>query len=43
MFGGALALFAVVRRWVRRPEPEPGAVDSAYLERVREEIAQDQS
>ncbi len=43
MFGGALALFAVVRRWVRRPEPEPGAVDPAYLERVREEIAQDQS
>ncbi|MFB3076297.1 MAG: cytochrome c-type biogenesis protein CcmH, partial [Candidatus Methylomirabilales bacterium] len=43
MFGGALALFAVVRRWVRRPEPELGAVDSAYLERVREEIAQDQS
>ncbi len=43
MFGGALALFAVVRRWVRRPEPTPGPVDPAYLERVRGDIARDRS
>ncbi len=43
MFGGALALFAVVRRWVRRPEPTPGPVDPATLERVRGEIARDRS
>ncbi len=41
--GGAVGLFLVLRRWQKRPAVAPASVDPAYLERVREEIAQDQS
>jgi len=41
--GGAVALALVLRRWRRHPEAAPASVDPAYLERVRHEMAQDQS
>ena len=43
MGGGVLGLVAVLRHWVRRPEPTPGPVDPATLERVWGEIARDRS
>ena len=41
--GGAVGLFLVLRRWQKRPMSAPTSVDPAYLERVRREMAQDQS
>jgi cytochrome c-type biogenesis protein CcmH len=41
--GGAVGLVVVLRRWRKRPETAPAAVDPAYLERVRREMAQDKS
>ncbi|MEE9567819.1 MAG: cytochrome c-type biogenesis protein CcmH, partial [Candidatus Binatia bacterium] len=41
--GGAVVLFVVMRRWQKRPQAAPASVDPAYLERVRREMAQDQS
>jgi cytochrome c-type biogenesis protein CcmH len=41
--GGAVGLFLVLRRWKKRPAVAPASVDPAYLERVRREMAQDQS
>lgn len=41
--GGAVALVVVLRRWKRRPEATPASVDPAYLEKVRHEMAEDQS
>ncbi|MFQ5989949.1 MAG: cytochrome c-type biogenesis protein CcmH [Candidatus Methylomirabilales bacterium] len=43
MAAGAIGLFVVLRRWVKPREPTSVAVDPAYLEKVRGEIAQDQS
>jgi cytochrome c-type biogenesis protein CcmH len=40
---GAVGLVIVLRRWRERPEAAPASVDPAYLERVRREIARDQS
>ncbi|MFQ5883284.1 MAG: cytochrome c-type biogenesis protein CcmH [Candidatus Methylomirabilales bacterium] len=42
MVGGAVGLFVILRRWMRRPETPSTQIDPAYLERVRREIAQDQ-
>ncbi|MFQ5656246.1 MAG: cytochrome c-type biogenesis protein CcmH [Candidatus Methylomirabilales bacterium] len=42
MAGGVVGLVLILRRWVKRPEESPSAIDPAYLERVRDEIAQDQ-
>jgi len=41
--GGAVGLFLVLRRWQKRPVSAPTSVDPAYLEKVRREMAQDQS
>jgi cytochrome c-type biogenesis protein CcmH len=41
--GGAVGLFLVLRRWRQRTAAAPASVDPAYLERVRREMAQDQS
>lgn len=41
--GGAVVLLVVLRRWKRRPAAAPASVNPAYLERVRREMAQDQS
>ncbi|MFQ5658607.1 MAG: cytochrome c-type biogenesis protein CcmH, partial [Candidatus Methylomirabilales bacterium] len=43
--GGAVVLVVVLRRWRKRPEAAPASVDvdPAYLDRVRREMAQDQS
>ncbi len=41
--GGAVGLFLVLRRWQKRPGSAPASVDPTYLERVRREMAQDQS
>lgn len=41
--GGAVGLFLVMRRWQKRPMSAPASVDPAYLEKVRREMAQDQS
>ena len=44
--GGTVGLLLVLRRWKQRPSTAPASVDSvdlAYLEKVRREMAQDQS
>jgi cytochrome c-type biogenesis protein CcmH len=41
--GGAVGLLLVLRRWRQQPSVAPSSVDPAYLERVRREMAQDQS
>ncbi|MEE9182366.1 MAG: cytochrome c-type biogenesis protein [candidate division NC10 bacterium] len=41
--GGAVGLVMVLRRWRKRPEAVPASVDPAYLEKIRREMAQDQS
>ncbi|HET7853243.1 MAG TPA: cytochrome c-type biogenesis protein [Candidatus Methylomirabilis sp.] len=41
--GGAVVLLVVLRRWKRRPAAASPSVNPAYLERVRREMAQDQS
>ena len=44
--GGAVGLMVILRRWKQRPSTAPASVDSvdlAYLEKVRREMAQDQS
>ncbi len=43
--GGAAVLVVVLRRWRTHPvaEAAPAPVDPAYLERVRHELAEDQS
>lgn len=41
--GGGVVLFVVIRRWQKRPQAAPASVDSAYVERVRSEMARDQS
>jgi len=41
--GGAAALLMVLRRWKNHPAPASTSVDPATLERVRREMAQDQS
>ena len=41
--GGAVGLFFVLRRWRHRTPTAPASVDPAYLEKVRREMAQDQS
>ncbi|MFQ5961672.1 MAG: cytochrome c-type biogenesis protein CcmH [Candidatus Methylomirabilales bacterium] len=41
--GGAVALVLVLRRWRKHPEASPPSVDPAYVERVRHEMAQDQT
>src|SRR3990172_6466102 len=41
--GGAAALLMVLRRWKNHPAPAATSVDPATLERVRREMAQDQS
>lgn len=41
--GGAVGLLLVLRRWRQRPHAASASVDPAYLERVRREMAQDQS
>lgn len=42
MAGGVGGLVLILRRWVRRPKESSSAIDPAYVERVRQEIAQDQ-
>lgn len=41
--GGAVMLVVILRRWKKHPETAPASVDPAYLERVRHEMAEDQS
>lgn len=41
--GGAVGLLLVLRRWRQQPSAAPSSVDPAYLEKVRREMAQDQS
>lgn len=41
--GGAVGLLWVLRRWRKQPRAAAASVDPAYLERVRREMAQDQS
>lgn len=41
MGGGGVGLILILRRWVRRPEGDPEAIDPAYLDKVRREIARD--
>jgi cytochrome c-type biogenesis protein CcmH len=41
--GGAAALVMVLRRWKRHPAAASPSVNAATLERVRREMAQDQS
>ena len=41
--GGAVGILLVLKRWRQRPSAVSASVDPAYLERVRREMAQDQS
>jgi cytochrome c-type biogenesis protein CcmH len=41
--GGAVVLLVILRRWKRHPAAAPASVNPATLERVRREMAQDQS
>lgn len=41
--GGAVGLAMVLRRWKARPQAAPPSVDPTYLDRVRREMAEDQS